>query len=1002
MPNMRSSTDRKSRRSAASLGSLALVVACGTEPGSIDDTAESPRRHGPSASVTGLETEAMAAPLGIDQPRPRLSWRLDSRDRGVKQAGYRVLVASSPARAEPGRADLWDSGVVTSADPFALYGGAALSSRTRYFWSVRVWLAGGADTGWAEPARFETALLGASEWRGRWIAGPERRLGRLTPEQGAADDAAIVEAGEFCRPPQWPTRPNVPLISRIPNDQGNCREIRPAPLLRKSFTLRKHVARARVYSAGLAYNDLQINGQPASDRLLDPVFTDYTRTVRYAALDVTHLLRRGENVVATELGSGKYDDATRTWDWGWDIAEWRGTPALRLDLYVTYTDGSEQVISSDESWKVSIDGPRRYDAYYLGETYDARREIRGWSRPGFDDAGWLPARIVGGPTGQLRAELSEPTRIVDTRGPGATWTPVPGVRVYDIGQNLSGWARIAVDAPAGTAIQVYYGEQLTPDGRVTDNGNNFLVGGQLQTDFYIASGRRGESFAPRFSYKGFQYVELSGPDGAPLPAGASARIERIEQVRTGMRRTSTFSAGSDLLEQIHASTDWSIQSNYVAGIITDTPVYEKNAWTGDAQLTSGIASTIFDTERGYAKAYQDMLDMQTDQGELPLLCPSNENYGYVGKPAFKPPACCGSTPAWDAFWFIVPWEAYTRFGDLRALATTYPAMRKYLDEWIPRWTDKDGDAFAHTLTSGLGDWDPPEGIETVISLATTAYYAHFARIASDTAALLGMPADAARYEELFQLIRADFNAKYLSADGIYRETPESPFTQTAQILPLAFDLAPEELRASLAARLADDVMNSRNGREFVGILGARYILPVLAAAGYPDVAYRIATHTDYPSFGYWIETLGWTALGEFWEASSRSINHHFFGSIGQWMYEDLVGMRPTAPGYAEIEFRPSIPAGLEHASARYESVRGEVAASWRKERGRLELEIRVPPNADGVVHIPAADPDDVFEVGRGWHRAEDAPGVALVAADYQRVTYRVGSGTYEFRVRTPR
>lgn len=269
-----------------------------------------------------------------------------------------------------------------------------------------------------------------------------------------------------------------------------------------------------------------------------------------------------------------------------------------------------------------------------------------------------------------------------------------------------------------------------------------------------------------------------------------------------------------------------------------------------------------------------------------------------------------------------------------------------------------------------------------------------------SSSVLGKPADAARCAALFTQIRTEFNAKYLSADGVYRDTPTGPFTQTAQILPLAFGLVPDELRPSLAARLVDGVVNVRGGHEFVGILGARYLLPVLSAAGHADAAFTVATQTAYPSYGYWIETLGWTGLGEFWEPTSRSINHHFFGTIGQWMYEDLVGIRALEPGYKKIEFRPSIPSGLAHSAASYDSVRGRISARWRKAHDHLELEVTVPPNASGVVHVPATDPDQVFEVGGGtWKKAAHAHGVKFLGVEAGRVIYGVGSGTYEFRVR---
>jgi alpha-L-rhamnosidase len=945
----------------------------------------------PEVEVVGLAVESLAEPLGVDNLRPRLTWRLTSARRGLAQTAYRVLVASAPDRLQDGRADVWDSGEVRSPEPEVLYGGPALKSRTRYHWSVRVWTNRAGPSATSAPHWFETALLASGDWQGAWIAGPERAFADRTPEEGVADDERIRAAGEFCRPTAWPT---VPLMTRVPNDQGDCREVRPAPMFRKTFVVAKPVAKARIYSSGLGYHDLSVNERPALDRVLDPQFTDYSKTVLYTTADVTSLLRPGRNVITSWLGSGKYDDAARTWDWGWHKAQWRATPRLRLDLYITHADGSEQVVRSDDSWKVSVDGPLRYDSYYLGETHDARREVRGWRQAEFDDGAWAAARVVPGPPGELRAQAGDPTRVVQERPPGARTEPSPGIIVYDVGQNLTGWATLQLRAPAGTPIEVFYSEKLGPDGRASIDGNG-LVGGQLQTDYYLARGEGDERWAPRFTYKGFQYVQISGPRGAPLPAGVTATLTSVQQVWAGLRRTSTFVSGHAVLDRIHQQTDWAIQENNVSGITTDTPIYEKNAWTGDAQLTAGTFSILYDTERLYRKQIQDMQDAQTAEGEVSLLAPSNVNYGYLGKPAFKPVKCCGATPPWDAFWFVVPWEAYQRYGDRRLLEAAWPAMRKYLDDWIPRWTDKDGDTFAHTLTSGLGDWcapEKPEKVDPVISLSATAYYAFFARIAADTARILGQGADAQRYDDLFARIRADFNAKYLGADGLYREKPEGAFTQSAQILPLAFGLAPAERRGPLLARLADDITNARGGNAWVGILGARYVLPVLLEGGRADVAFTVATQTDYPSWGYWF-SLGWTSLGEFWEDTSRSRSHHFFGAVVQSFYEDLAGMRPLEPGYRKIAFKPAIPSGLEHVSATYDSVRGRVAAAWRKTPSGLQLDVTVPPNATAEVHVPASGPEAVSEGGRPAGQAE---GVRFVSAAGGYAVYTVGSGEYHF------
>ena len=307
-------------------------------------------------------------------------------------------------------------------------------------------------------------------------------------------------------------------------------------------------------------------------------------------------------------------------------------------------------------------------------------------------------------------------------------------------------------------------------------------------------------------------------------------------------------------------------------------------------------------------------------------------------------------------------------------------MQRYLDEWMPQWTSRDRDGLAYTLTSGLGDWVPPAGVPTLNRFVSTAYYAPMARIAADAARILGRMPDAARYDTLFNRIRRDFNTAFVGADGVYRErpvpgvaapttggppaprTPMREFVHTAQVLPLAFGLVPDSLRASVAARLADDIMTKSHGNAFVGVIGARYVLQILTANGHHDVAYTVATRTTEPGWGYWTDSLGFTALGEHWFAGTRSQNHHMFGAIVQWFYEDLAGVRPLEPGYRRIEFRPEVPGtGLDSVAVSYESVRGVVASRWRRSPDGLEFDVTVPPNAVGVVYVPALNATRVVE-----------------------------------------
>jgi alpha-L-rhamnosidase len=327
-------------------------------------------------------------------------------------------------------------------------------------------------------------------------------------------------------------------------------------------------------------------------------------------------------------------------------------------------------------------------------------------------------------------------------------------------------------------------------------------------------------------------------------------------------------------------------------------------------------------------------------------------------------------------------------------------MRKYLDEWVPRWTGKDGDAYAHTLTSGLGDWLPPAGVPTINALVSTAFYARMAHIAADTARALGDAGGAAKYDALFAAVRADFNARFLARDGVYREKPADGFVQTAQVLPIAFGLVPDAERAAVADRLASDILAKRGGHAYVGVIGAAYVLPALTATGHHDVAVTVATKTDEPSWGYWTDTLRFTSLGESWPADTRSRNHHFFGAIVQWMFEDLAGIRALEPGYALVEFKPELPSsGIDEVSASYESVRGPVAIAWKRTPQGLGVRITVPANARGRVYVPADDPGAITEQGAGVPvPIGSAEGVAVAGASAGRVRLDVGSGTYVFVV----
>jgi len=985
-------------RLAAALALVVIAVAFGApQPARADDDA---------VAVVGLETDGATELLGTDDPTPRFSWRLAAERRGVLQAAYQVLVASSPERLRPGRADLWDSGRVAAATvptraagagaaglaavrgprgavgrvrssaPWADYAGRPLASRTRYYWTARVWDERGRATPFAPPAWFETAFLSPDGWRAQWIAGPARP--RLAGPDALVSPDQVATAGEACRPVGAPGP--LSLASEPRADayrarwQGACRAVRPAPLLRRAFTVEGEVVRARLYVGGAGYADAYVNGEQLGDgAVLDPGYTDYARRTLYVTYDVTDRLRAGENALGFELGSGFYDYDVPG-EWRWTEADWRGDPRVRAELHAELAGGGRLVVVTDGSWK-TVEVPTRYDNANIGETYDARFAQPGWTEPGFDDRAWRPARVVSGPGGVASAQTHEPIAIVGRRDPVAVREPRTGIVVYDFGAQGTGWVELTLDAPRGAAAEIRYGEALKEDGTV-DLTRNLHVADQLQTDLLVSDGAGPVRWRPRFSYKGFRYVQVSGPRETPL-AGAVSGV-RGDVVRSAVRSTARFASDHELLNGIFAAVERTIASN-LHGIVTDTPVYEKNGWTGDAQLTAPTAAMLFDLRRFYAKWVRDLRDAQLASGELPVIVPSGGAYGYTGV-AWE--SAWGATPAWDAALFVLPSEVHARYGDARVLAATYGAMRRWVDAWLPLWSD------GHVVRSDLGDWLSPVGM-VLPRLVPTAYATELVRMLASTADLLGRPGDRARYRRRHAEMRAAFEASFWDAtSGTYRETPGDPFAQTADLLPLAFALAPPGRRAALVDALAADVA-ARGGNLATGVVGTRHLLKELTAAGRIDVAFGIATQTDRPSWGEWL-ALGHTSLLEAWGPAVRSQNHHMFGSVGQWMLEDLAGIEPLEPGYGTIELRPELPtSGLDAVSASLDTVRGEVAVAWRRDASEVVLEVVVPPGATGIVHVPATEPGAV---------TAETDDVRLLGASGGRVLYRVGSGSYRFVV----
>jgi len=885
-----------------------------------------------SLHVEALEAEYQQNPIGIDARTPRLSWRIHAVRRGTMQTAYELRVAGAPSSLE--RAPLWTSGKVTSsASTFRPYGGPALRSGTRYYWQVRIWDDAGRASPWSAPAFWEMGLLDPTDWTARWI----------TPD--LSEDT---------------TRSN------------------PSPMVRRDFALAQSIASARLYVTSLGLNAIELNGQTVTDRLFRPGWTSYDKRLQYDTYDVTSLLRTGPNAIGVMLGDGWYRGQL-----GW--AGRRNTYgkhlALLAQLVVHYAGGRTEVIGTDEQWKAST-GPILMSDIYDGETYDARLEKPGWSRAGYIDRSWRGVRLREGAGPPLIAPVGPPVRRMREVKPVRILHTPSGQTVFDLGQNLVGWARLTVNGPAGRVVRIRHAEVLDKEG----NFYTANLRSAAQTVQYTLKGGGTEVFEPRFTFQGFRYVAVDGFPGTPTLDAITAVV-----VYSDMSPTGTFETSNDLVNRLHQNIVWGQRGNFV-DVPTDCPQRdERLGWTGDAQVFARTAAFNMDVSGFFAKWLGDVAADQKPDGAVPWVIPD-----VLGRSTTDAAASAG----WSDAAVIVPWIMYQAYGDTGVLARQYSSMRA----WVEYERAQAGDRLLWTSGFHFGDWlayqtarpDYP-GATTDKDLIATAYFAHSTDFLARAAEVLGKGEDARDYRNLFERTRAAFQREYLTATG--RMTSN---TQTAYVLALDFNLVPDALRATAAARLADDVR--RMGHLTTGFIGASVLTRALSDGGYLEDAYKLLLNEGYPSWLYEVKQ-GATTVWERWDGRKpdstfqdpgmNSFNHYAYGAIGDWMYRVVAGLNDDAlePGYKHIVVRPRPGGGLTYAKATLVTPYGDAAAGWRLDDDRLTVTVVVPPNARATVRLPGARLEKVRE---GNAALPAAPGVTRPTQDGDDVAVEVGSGSYVF------
>lgn len=829
-------------------------------------------------SIYDCTVNYLKNPCGIDE-RPVFSYKIRSEARGDMQLTRRVIVKEALS----GKT-VWDTGVErTMTQLFVPYGGEALLPLTKYDFRIEAETAAGI----AAPATgsFVTGKRG-ERWTGKWISA-------------------------------WSVR-------REPDAYG-------AQYLRKTFSVSKAVRSAYLAICGLGYFESYLNGEKTGDDVLSPAFTRYDAEAMYLVYDVKERLRTGENALGVILGNGWYHCFAED-PWNTRAATWKHFPKLICELHLVYEDGTTETIVSDPTWKASK-GPITFNGIRNGEFYDARLELGDWTTPDYDDGAWEGTKIMKSPGGLLIAQEMEPIRVRQILPAKKMWKVENGY-VFDIGQNQAGVGLFKVRGAAGTEIRFRYSDVLTETGEIDVSAIGcFIKSGEFQTDKYIKKGDGEEEWHARFTYHGFQYIEVTGIDYEPKLDDVSAMT-----LCTDVADLGAFSCSDELFNKVQHMCRWSTISNLFS-LPTDNPHREKNGWTGDTSLSCEQMLINFGTRTLLSKWSRDMRVSQRPAGQIPCIVPST-GYGYYGLMG----------PDWSSALIAVPYNIYLYNGDVEILRKNYDAIKRNCEFMESMTVD-------YTLHYGTGDWCAPfEGpaisrnmgaYKCPVEVSDTGFFYNAAKTVVEMAKILGCPDDAVYYSDLAAKIRATFREKFFDKETCSVKGD----CQTATAVMLYFGLyEPDEYRP-LIDKLISQIEEKDWHLDF-GVLGCKFVMDVLGAAGEGNVGHRMLAQRTFPGCQQWID-LGATTLWECWNGGG-SHNHHMFSSISAFLYKYVGGISPDAaePGFAHTILRPAVDCGMESATASHESMFGEVSCYWANRDGKLSIHVKIPFGCHATLYLP--------------------------------------------------
>ncbi len=888
---------------------------------------------------TRLNCEYLTNPIVVDVANPRLGWIniAEKGERGQEQTAWQIRVAGT--KEQLSNPDLWDSGKTKGSEATRVqYNGKTLQSRQDCWWQVRVWDKDNVASEWSEPAFWHMGILEPDEWKAQWIGAPWQ--------------------GEEALPK--PSNPGVPLPEQLPP---------PAPMFRKEFNVNKKIDKAVVYVTGLGYFELWMNGVKVGDDVLVPNQTNYGKRpnlmeqniplpddfrnykVMYLAYDVKDMLTNGQNVMGSMVGNGFYNPA-KYW------AEGYGTPRFIAQMHITYTDGSEETIVTDKSWKASK-SPILMDMVYYGEHYDARKEQQGWCTKGFDDSAWEGVALRKAPEGKMVAHTAHPDKVVERLKPVRIEKKYDGTWYIDFGVEVSGWVRLSgVEGPEGHKIEIKY-----------------LSNEYSGDNSYVFSGKGKENYAARFNWFIFREVEIKNWPGVLNPEQVIAEV-----VNTYVEESATFETSNPLFNEVNKIWKRSQTDNMHGGIASDCPHRERSAYTGDGQVACVTVLHNFDARNFYQKWIHDIIDAQIVET------------GYVPNGAPWQPGCGGGV-AWGAAINIMPWEYYLHYGSKDILEDAYPAMKEYI-RYMQTWVDDDG--IMHQQRTGrdgkvlrwfnLGDWVAPGNLPPD-DLVHTFYFWRCAELTSYSAAALGKEKEAKNYAELAESTKQAFHKHFYNKEkGTYGDAGANVFALKMGV--------PEDQYARVVKALEEN-MRANNGHLDTGIFGTQFLFEVLSENGLHHLAYEAMNKKEEPGYGRWL-VLGATTTWENWDTGG-SHNHPMFGGGLVWYYRKLAGMNtdPDNPGYRHIIFRPQPVDDVSFAKYYNNTAYGNAGIHWKKASNSFSMDVSVPVGCSATVYLPAVENQQVTESGGEIEGSE-----FVKSAGYENGyhIFKISSGDYSFKV----